>query len=275
MGTVGLVISHLFALPSPRLRRLAGTADMWSFRCLPPPAWLSGPQRRSFHWGLGPVLSDFSKAFIREGLERTLNEYEMELFSFDLGPSARNHQGVLPLSRPLGQSAIRRYTEAALKLVRRYFNGPLAAENYNFYPTGFYRHVTEPDFIEKFLKEFDLGLVLDLAHAAVTAHNVGLNLNDYLEALPLERTTEIHISSPWLPGVPGLMAVDSHGSPGKREWKWLENLFKSERLPMGTPVFVEYYQDLSKLEKAQRCLGEIMPGLRPASDGENGMISQR
>ncbi|MDL2227077.1 DUF692 family protein, partial [Deltaproteobacteria bacterium OttesenSCG-928-M10] len=222
MARLGLVISHLFEKSSSRLAGLAAAADIWSFRRLPPPPWLPGLRRRSFHWGLGTVSADFSKAFIREGLDRSLNEYEVELFSFDLGPSARRHLGILPLSQPLGASAIRRHTEAALKMVRRHYSGPMAAENYNFYPTGLYRQVTDPAFMEKFLAEFGLGLVLDLAHAAVTAHNIGMSLGDYLDALPLEKTMEIHVSSPWLPHIPGLMAVDYHGPPDEREWDWLE-----------------------------------------------------
>lgn len=257
MATIGLVISHLFEEASLRLGRLAEAADVWSFRRLPPPPWLPGRKRRGFHWGLGTVLSDFPRAFIREGLNRALNEYEVELFSFDLGPSARNHLGILPVGRPLGPSAIRRQTGAALKLVRRHYNGPLAAENYNFYPTGLYRQITEPVFMEKFLAEFDLGLVLDLAHAAVTAHNTGTSLGDYLAALPLEKTVEIHLSRPWLPPIPGLMAVDRHGLPGAREWGWLTELFESGRLPASTPVFVEYYQELGKLEKAQARLAAV------------------
>lgn len=227
-------------------------------RSFPVPAWLNlGDKRRSFHWGLGPVLSDFARAFKKAGLDRLLEENEVELFSFDLGPAALRHQSILPLSPPLGRPAIYRRTEKALKMVRSFYSGPLAAENYNFYPTGLYHHVTEPDFMASYLREFGLGLVLDLAHAAVSAHNTGLKPEVYFEALPLERTVEIHVSRPWLPAGRGIMAVDDHGAPGEREWRWLNALLEGGRIPDSAVIFIEYYKDQGKLEAAQACLEQL------------------
>jgi uncharacterized protein (UPF0276 family) len=223
------------------------------------------------HWGLGPVLADFQPAFRREGLARYLADRPVELLSFDLGPAARRHQGLLPLGPPLGPTAIRRHTESSIKFIRCFYQGPLAAENYNFYPTGLYGHITEPAFIRAYLEEFDLGLALDLAHGAVTAYHLGVEPLDYLTALPLERVAEIHLSRPWLPGNRGrgLQAVDTHLAPGPREWQWLENILKNSRLPEAVPVFVEYYRDLYKLEQAQT---QLAARLRPRDlnpTGEN------
>lgn len=259
MAEPGLVISHLFERPGPRRLRLAGTARVWSLRDPAEPGWLARQEgRRIFHWGLGPVLADFQKEFIRQGLHRHLASGRVELFSFDLGPSARRHCGPLPLSAPLGPEAIRRHSERALKFIRRYFQGPLAVENYNYYPTGLYGHITEPEFIRNYLDEFGLGLVLDLAHGAVSAHNQGRDPEVYFQELPLEKVVELHISRPWLPRSKGLWAVDAHQAPGEREWVWLDNLLKNSRISDSTPVFIEYYRDLGKLEKAQSRLIEII-----------------
>ena len=265
MAEPGLVISHLFDRPGPRLRRLANEAPVWSLRNSREPAWLAGREhRRSFHWGLGPVLADFKSEFIRQGLDRFLAERRVENFSFDLGPAARRHLSILPLSTPLGPSAIRRLTESALNLIRRHYSGPLAAENYNFYSTGLYRHITEPGFIRDYLAEFDLGLVLDLAHGAVTAHNTERTPENYFADLPLERVSEIHVSRPWLPPSSTLPAADAHQAPAEREWGWLKGLINCGRLPGGVAVFVEYYGDLGKLIKAQSYLNGLLPeGNRP------------
>ncbi|MDR3038742.1 MAG: DUF692 family protein [Candidatus Adiutrix sp.] len=273
MPEAGLVISHLFSKPSRAGRRLTEAAALWSLRPRLAPAWLAGlDKRRSFHWDLGPVEADFPAAFRREGLDRFLAETEVELFSFDLGPAARRHVGPLPRSRPLGPAALRRHTEAALKLVRRHYRGPLAAENYNHYPTGLYGPVTDPDFIRAYLTEFDLGLVLDLAHARVTAHNLGLDPAAYLAALPLERTAEVHLSRPWLPPARSrLWAVDAHEAPGEEEWLLLKKIFEPDMLPWGTPVFVEYYGRLAKLGQAQARLNELLAGLTPAARAHAGL----
>lgn len=253
MAELGLVISHHFSRQTPRLRRLAQEAPVWSIRRAEEPSWLPPGHQKTFHWGLGPVLADFERAFIYQGLDKYLGQAEVALFSFDLGPSATYHEGILPLAPPLGPSAIKKHTEAALKFIRRYYQGPLAVENYNFYPTGLYNHITEPGFIQAYLDEFGLGLVLDLAHAAVTTHNQGRDLMSYLEELPLEKTVEVHLSRPWLPARAALWAVDQHQPPQEREWAWLD-ILKNPRVPQSVPVFVEYYRDLGKLEKAQRHL---------------------
>lgn len=37
-------------------------------------------------------------------------------------------------------------------------------------------------------------LLLDLAHASITAHTLGLDVKDYIQALPLDRLVELHIT---------------------------------------------------------------------------------
>ena len=254
-----MVISHLFDQKSKPLEVLTKQAQVWSLRRVPEVAWVAKlPGRRIVHWGLGPVLSDFTHELVRQGLSRYLAEYPVELFSFDLGPSALKHCGLLPLSRPLSPSAIRRRTEAGIKFIRQFYLGPLAAENYNFYPTGLYNYITEPDFIHKFLAEFNLGLVLDLAHGAVSAHNLGIEAEDYFNSLPLERVAELHISRPWIPTVPKLWAVDKHGPPGVREWQWLKNLLATGRLPSNVPIFIECYSSPRQLSKSQDILASLL-----------------
>lgn len=257
MPELGLVISHLFQRPRPALGRLAEAARVWGVRRLPEPAWLAGTtKRRIFHWGLGPVEADFQKTFLAEGLDRYLAETDIELFSFDLGPAARRHLSVLPLSPPLGRAAIFRHTAQTVAFIRKFYQGPLAVENYNYYPSGFYDHVTEPDFIRDYLAEFDFGLTLDLAHGAITAHNRGLDFREYTAALPLEKVRELHISRPFLPKLPGLFAADTHLGPGAREWAWLEAILG--KIPVAAPVFIEYYKSPAVLSRLQARLAATL-----------------
>ena len=37
-------------------------------------------------------------------------------------------------------------------------------------------------------------LLLDLAHATITAHTLGVNVRDYIHSLPLDRLVEMHIT---------------------------------------------------------------------------------
>ncbi len=75
---------------------------------------------------------------------------------------------------------------------------PLILENLDYCPGGAYEQICEPDFIAAVLNETDAGLLLDLAHARVSAARLGLPLEDYLGQLPLDRVHQLHISGPRL-----------------------------------------------------------------------------
>lgn len=57
-----------------------------------------------------------------------------------------------------------------------------------------YRTCAEPAFIADVVTAADCPLLLDTAHAQISAWRLGLPARDYLAALPLERVVEIHCS---------------------------------------------------------------------------------
>ena len=73
---------------------------------------------------------------------------------------------------------------------------PLLLENIPLYPNVAHRHVCEPELVTEVLAQTGCGLLLDLAHARVTASVLGVDVHAYLEALPLERVVELHLSGP-------------------------------------------------------------------------------
>jgi uncharacterized protein (UPF0276 family) len=74
---------------------------------------------------------------------------------------------------------------------------PLLLENYNYHPTNAYEYVCEPEFVHYVLDEVGCEMLLDLAHAQISAHNMDWpNIQTYLEALPLDKVREIHINHP-------------------------------------------------------------------------------
>jgi len=50
------------------------------------------------------------------------------------------------------------------------------------------------DFVAEVARRFDVGLLLDLTHLAVSAHNLGFDAAAAVAALPLDRVVEIHVS---------------------------------------------------------------------------------
>lgn len=75
---------------------------------------------------------------------------------------------------------------------------PVLLENLDYCPGGAYEHVCEPAFVGGVLEETGVGLLLDLAHARVSAAALRMPIERYLAALPLHRVRQIHVSGPRL-----------------------------------------------------------------------------
>jgi uncharacterized protein (UPF0276 family) len=85
---------------------------------------------------------------------------------------------------------------------------PLLLENYNYHPTNAYEYICEPELFTRLVDEIDCGMLLDLAHARISAHNMGWSSAErYLEALPLHKVREVHVTRP---GWQGDQRVDLH-----------------------------------------------------------------
>jgi uncharacterized protein (UPF0276 family) len=260
---IGLPVSHLFDRSNPAVLDLLEIAEVLEVKNPSPPPWLP-PLPRVFHWGYGIAEDDFREHF--PPVARYLREARPALFSCDLGPSARRHEGILPVSPVMGRRALHERSRANMELLRTAYEGPVALENYNFYPTGLYNKVCDPDFIAEFLERFGAGLVLDLAHAAISAANMGFEVERYLERLPLEKTVEIHVSRPYLPEEPGRLGVDTHEAPGEREWGWLGFVLGRLRGTGARPlVLVEYYKDLGILRESMLRMIRELRGEAPAA----------
>jgi len=94
--------------------------------------------------------------------------------------------------------------------LRTWVDMPVLLENFNYHPTLAYEYICEPGLITDILEETGCGLLLDLAHARISAHNMHWpNLETYLNALPLAKAREIHFTRP---GWQGDQRVDLHGA---------------------------------------------------------------
>ena len=54
---------------------------------------------------------------------------------------------------------------------------------------------TDPAIITEIIEENDLGLLLDLSHAQISAEMMGMDYRDYIARLPVHRLSELHITS--------------------------------------------------------------------------------
>ncbi|HEX3554845.1 MAG TPA: DUF692 domain-containing protein [Thermoanaerobaculia bacterium] len=80
--------------------------------------------------------------------------------------------------------------------------------------------MSEAEFVRAVVEEADTGLLLDLENVHANARNHGYDPIAYLESLPLERVTEVHLAGGV---VQGGQYVDSHTRPVPEEsWALLE-----------------------------------------------------
>jgi uncharacterized protein (UPF0276 family) len=115
----------------------------------------------------------------------------------------------------------------------------IGLENNNYYPTPAYDIITEGNFISKVVYENNLFLLLDIAHAMVSAHNKNTSYEDYILRLPLDRLIQLHICQPTL--TEGGIARDTHNEPNDDMFKEVIRLInKYQSIKYLT---IEYYKD--------------------------------
>jgi uncharacterized protein (UPF0276 family) len=96
------------------------------------------------------------------------------------------------------------------KRLREWLDVPLLLENFNYHPTNAYEYICEPDTFSELVEAIGSDMLLDLAHAQISARNMRLGEpRAYLDKLPLAKVREIHINRPFDDGT---QMLDRHGS---------------------------------------------------------------
>ena len=175
-----------------------------------------------------------------------LSEEKYCSFALDLGPnciswimgdSPNQFPRYLPASEPLEEGALGENMQKNVTFLRRHFSGPLKVENLNYFPTGAYERVCEPEVIARLIRDSGVELLLDLGHALISAHNLGQEVEDYFSRLPLEWVKEVHLSRA---GLVGGIWEDTHELPTRAEFELLD--FIAARAPVEL-VTLEYYRE--------------------------------
>lgn len=73
---------------------------------------------------------------------------------------------------------------------------PVTLENTEPLPFEGYEFEVKPGRITKVLEQTRCGLLLDTGHARVSAAVLDMDVNDYLNSLPLDRVVQVHVSGP-------------------------------------------------------------------------------
>lgn len=146
-----------------------------------------------------------------------LDQAQAPWFSTGIGASAEPQGHTTPFWRGAPESALQSRATALANIVRNgrrlqeWLQGtPLLLENYNYHPTNAYDYVCEPATFTELIDQIGCAVLLDLAHAQISAHNLGWgDPRRYLQALPLPKVREIHINRPQVDPTLGQM-LDRH-----------------------------------------------------------------
>ncbi len=201
----------------------------------------------------GFIDLDFVENLKKSRLLSYLTSMKVNYLSFDLGPSCLHYRigesGVFEAEgEPLTEQQIISTAGERLNFIQADFGGTLAFENLDYNDTGAYEHVCEPEFISRVVEHFNLGLLLDIAHARVSAFKLGYSLTEYIDLLPLPSVVEVHISHA---GYQNGIMHDLHGLPEEEDFQILKSVLEKTQ-----PEFLtcEYYENSDLLVEAYRSL---------------------
>lgn len=205
-----------------------------------------------FHSGISLTSDSFLETLDRQNAFVLIKKYNIRRFSFDIGPCFSAFKVVdnryVGIGDRLNIRKIYELCERKIDFLRKKlpFSCEIAVENLNYYDTGAYEDVCEPDFYNDVCGRFEIGLVLDIAHAQVCVHNRKVDLADYLGKLNVDIVREFHLSK--IRVIEKGLAIDFHDEPDKTEFMILAEIVK--RVRRRCDVVIEYWKDAKGLVSA-------------------------
>lgn len=107
------------------------------------------------------------------------------------GIAHKNSHDLLPV--PYTEEALK-HIVCRIKQVQDYLERPIALENPSTYLEFKASHIPEAEFIAAMAQESGCHLLLDVNNVYVTCYNHRLDAKAYLDALPLDKVAQIHLS---------------------------------------------------------------------------------
>lgn len=244
---VAAPVSHLFHDPESA-RRITAASDLLELRHQSQAQ--DAPGQVLFHCDLSLVapwddVATHELSSVANGLAR--GGGRLEAVSFHLASQYRDNDirdgAFVGRGTPMDAQGMLSTAVRNAEITRRIFPGvPLMVENNNHLGTSAYDVVTDGAFITNVTGAADAGLLLDVAHARITAANTGRREDDYFSALPLEKVWQVHLSRH---GRCNDRATDAHDALADEDWEYFTAL--SMRTPRLRYATIEYYKDVDVL----------------------------
>ena len=157
------------------------------------------------------------------------------------------------LSPPETKQAAQQFIEV-LKRVKKVIDLPIILENLPSLPLEKYSYAASPELIAHIVEQTNSGFLLDIAHAHIAATFQNIDVNTYIERLPLDRVKQIHISG--IRTKDGYF-YDAHESLEEQDYKILKWVLEKSEPEI---VTLEYFREKELLREQLLRLQEIVTG---------------
>jgi uncharacterized protein (UPF0276 family) len=129
-----------------------------------------------------------------EGTRRFLEEHQIDTFSEHLAFHQMDGTDLgIFLPMPFEEIAIQ-WLKRAYYQARAALGRPFALENVTYYFPVPHCGLSEADFLRRLTEETDCTLLLDVTNVFNNSHNHGYDPIEFLDRLPLERVSQIHLA---------------------------------------------------------------------------------
>jgi len=152
------------------------------------------------------------------------------------GQSDNQLHNLLPL--PYNEETLK-HLVSRIQYYQEYIGREIAIENLSAYVEVANNEYTEWDFLRELAKRSGCKILLDINNIYVNSKNYNFNAQTYLDAIPMEMVSEIHLAGHTDMGE---FLFDTHSAPVCSEvwellsYKWKENF--------NTPVLIEWDEDI-------------------------------
>jgi uncharacterized protein (UPF0276 family) len=231
----------------------AATADLLrrgavSFDAFKVPAWPDlAAQARAQHptyvhfplivgAGLDDALDGETNAPADWGkVERLLSETDTRFVNVHLAPAPEHmpHIPAVGVTPEHVEAVAERMLDDLRPVVARFGADRVIAENDQLNGGQTLRAAYLPEVITAVIEETGCGLLLDLSHARIAADVLGMSLNAYLEALPLSRLCDLHVTGVQVFDQAWAARMQGHGITEEQFASRLGSL--QDHLPMTDP----------------------------------------
>lgn len=201
-----------------------------------------------FHCDLQPIHK-FSKKDIDTLIRIKSKKLDLKLISFHLASCYKKPKVKKGIFYPNGVKTsieeLKYNAQVNLSRIKEIFgkNISISVENNNYYKTEAYDYITDPDFISSIVYDNDINFLFDISHAKISASNSGVDFDEYLSKLPLNRVNQIHISKEDINSKGEVF--DAHELPSDEDNKEIIKFIKKYKTLKY--ITVEYYKDPFKL----------------------------